>query len=194
MDRANESSMRRPLPDLWVARIFQAMQGNYGTRFLNQWKTGQTLADGTDAGVKNAMAFWAEKLGGFADQPERIKRTLDALPSEPPSLPQFIELCRMARPDDKPALPHKLTADEQRHQREKSLRLGEAVGSGKLRDGIDVHWATHPRSTMQIAMIFDAAKHDQRFKPCIEQMVSDGICTSEGRLLKVYRNQRWESA
>lgn len=189
MDRANESSMRRPLPDLWVARIFQAMQGNYGTRFLNQWKTGQTLADGTDAGVKNAMAFWAEKLGGFADQPERIKRTLDSLPADPPSLPQFVELCRAARQNDKPAIAHKLTNEERQHQSEMAKRLGDVVGAGKLRDGIDAHWATHPRSAAHLAFIFDAAKKDKRFQPCIEQMVSDGICTAEGRLLKAYRNQ-----
>ena len=194
VERANESSMRNPLPDLWVARIFQAMQGNYGTRFLNQWKTGQTLPDGTDAGVKNAMAFWADKLGGFSDQPERIKRVLDSLPTDPPSLPQFVELCRMARSDDKPALPHKPTAEEAEHQRDMAKRLGDAIGAGKMRDGIDEHWATHPRSAMQLGMIFDAAKRDPRFQPCIDQMVADGICTEGGVLLKAYRGcNSWET-
>lgn len=188
MDRANESSMRRPLPDSWVAKIFQAMQGNYGTRFLNQWKTGQSLPDGTDAGVRNAMGFWADKLGGFADRPACIRRVLDSLPTEPPSLPQFIELCRMSRPDDAaPMLPHKLTPEEREHQHEMSKRLGDVICHGKLKDGIDQHWATHPRSAMHLGFIFDAAKRDPRFKPCIEQMVGDGICTADGRLLKTYR-------
>lgn len=194
MDRAQESLMRRPLPDSWVAKIFQAMQGNYGTRFLNQWKTGQTLEDGTDAGVKNAMAFWADKLGGFAEQPERIRRVLDSLPPEPPSLPQFVELCRLARPDDKPALPHKPTAEERDHSREMSKRLGDALGVGKIKDGIDAHWATHPRSEMHLKFIFEAAKNDQRFRPCIAQMVEDGICTENGRLLKSYATGTWQRA
>jgi hypothetical protein len=175
-----------------VAKIFQALHGNYGSRFLNQWKTGQTLDDGTDAGVKNAMAFWAEKLGGFADQPERIRRVLDALPPEPPSLPQFVELCRAARPDEKPALDHKPTPEEREHQRELSRRLGDAIGGGKVRDGIDEHWATHPRSAYHLKFIFDAAKRDSRFAKCVDQMVADGICTVDGSLLKSYSGGTWQ--
>jgi hypothetical protein len=70
------------------------MQGHYGTRFLNMWKTGQTLSDGSDAGVVNAMNHWAEKLGGYKNSPETIKRALENLPVEPPSLPQFCEILR----------------------------------------------------------------------------------------------------
>src|SRR5690349_13610741 len=54
MDRADASLMSpQSLPERYVAKIFQEMQGNYGSRFLNQWKTGQVLADGTDAGIVN---------------------------------------------------------------------------------------------------------------------------------------------
>ena len=52
------------LPEGWIQRIFATMQGHYGTRFLNMWKTGQVLPDGTDAGVVNAMNHWSEKMGG----------------------------------------------------------------------------------------------------------------------------------
>ena len=93
----DESSMSRPpLPDRWVAKIFQEMQGNYGSRFLNQWKTGQQSPDGEDIGIKNAMASWAKKLGGFADMPDAIKSVLEYLPPDPPSLPEFVNLCREA--------------------------------------------------------------------------------------------------
>ena len=68
------------------------MQGNYGSRFMNQWKTGQTLPDGTDAGVVNAMNHWAEKMGGTSAA--TIKRALEQLPEEPPSLPQWMALLR----------------------------------------------------------------------------------------------------
>lgn len=70
------------------------MQGHYGTRFLNMWKTGQILSDGSDAGVVNAMNHWAEKLGGYKDNPEVLKIALERLPLEPPSLPQFLEILR----------------------------------------------------------------------------------------------------
>lgn len=84
--------MSSKLPDGWIQRIFATMQGNYGTRFMNQWKTGQTLPDGSDAGVVNAMNHWADKMGGTSAA--TIKRALENLPEEPPSLPQWINLLR----------------------------------------------------------------------------------------------------
>ena len=83
--------MRR-LPEGVIKRIFATMQGHYGTRFLNMWKTGQVLPDGTDAGVVNAMNHWDVKMGGTSW--ETIKRALEQLPEEPPTLPQFLSLLR----------------------------------------------------------------------------------------------------
>lgn len=60
------------------------------------WKTGQILSDGSDAGVMNAMNHWAEKLGGYKDHPETIKRGLENLPLDPPTLPQFMEILRQS--------------------------------------------------------------------------------------------------
>ncbi len=60
------------------------------------WKTGQVLPDGQDAGFANAMNVWSERLAGFKDSPETIKRVLECLPLDPPTLPQFLELCRHA--------------------------------------------------------------------------------------------------
>jgi len=101
------------LPDHWVQKIFVTLQGSYGTRFLNMWKTGQVLPDGNDAGVVNAMNLWAEKLGGYVDRPDVIKKVLDLLPHDPPTLPQFVELMRQAwTPPQTPALEHKWTEEE----------------------------------------------------------------------------------
>lgn len=196
MNRAAESStLRQPLHPSWVAKIFQTMQGNYGTRFLNQWKTGQQFEagphKGEDVGIRNAMNFWGEKLSGFSEAPERIARALESLPNDPPNLPEFVDLCRAAPKKSLPAIERKLTNDELDHQREMAKRIGDVIGIGKMRDGIDSFWATHPRSPAQLRMIFDAAKNDARFRPCIEQMVSDGICTESGGMLKVYRDQQF---
>jgi hypothetical protein len=92
------SSNRTPrrLPDSWVQKIFATMQGNYGSRFINMWKTGQILANGNDAGIDNAMNHWAEKLGGYKDNPETLRKVLDNLPPEPPTLPQFLQMLRQA--------------------------------------------------------------------------------------------------
>ena len=84
--------MSRKLPDGWIQRIFATLQGNYGSRFMNQWKTGQTLPYGLDAGVVNAMNHWSEKMAGTSA--ETIKRALEQLPEEPPTLPQFLALLR----------------------------------------------------------------------------------------------------
>ena len=112
MQEQSTSTPRR-LPDQWVQKIFATMQGHYGTRFLNMWKTGQVLPDGNDAGVVNAMNHWSEKLGGYVDRPDVIKKVLESLPIEPPSLPQFMELMRHAwTPPAVPMLEKKWTAEE----------------------------------------------------------------------------------
>jgi hypothetical protein len=101
------------LPDQWVQKIFATMQGHYGTRFLNMWKTGQVLPDGNDAGVVNAMNHWAEKLGWYVNSPNTIKEVLESLPIEPPSLPQFAEMLRHAyKPPVVPQIERKWTQEE----------------------------------------------------------------------------------
>ena len=77
------------------------------------WKTGQLLPDGNDAGVVNAMNLWAEKLGGYVDRPDVIKKVLDSLPHDPPSLPTFVDLMRQAwTPPPTLALEHKWTEEQ----------------------------------------------------------------------------------
>jgi hypothetical protein len=91
------------------------MQGHYGTRFINMWKTGQILPDGSDAGIVNAMTQWGEKLGGYQNSPETIKRALENLPNDPPSLPMFLQICRHNYvPPDVPKLEHHYTQDKER--------------------------------------------------------------------------------
>lgn len=109
------STSRQALPNEVIAWIFRELQGNYGSRFLNQWKTGQTTPGGSDAGVQNAMRTWARKLVGFSDQTHAIESVLEHLPNDPPSLPEFVALCRTAasRPrDSAPKLQHVMTPEE----------------------------------------------------------------------------------
>lgn len=138
----------------------------------------------------NAMAFWGDKLAGFADQPERIDYALKTLPEEPPSLPQFVKMCNSAPAKEVPALRYVPTAEDEERAREAAAQAAKAIKkiSG---DGIDVHWATHPRSVAQLRAIFEAASHDKRFAPCIAEMVEKGICTDDGHLLKTYRDGQW---
>lgn len=81
-----------------MRKLFGELQGNYGTRFLDMWRSGQTDTNGDDVGLQNAMDMWAEKLAGFRERPDAIRRVLDTLPPHPPTLPEFVALCRTSRP------------------------------------------------------------------------------------------------
>ena len=113
------NNLNRPLPSAWIGKIFATMQGHYGSRFVNMWKTGDMLQNGQDAGYMNAMQTWAEKLGGFADHPECIAYVLENLPDTPPTLPQFQDLCRRAPRKEPLKLVHSLTPEEIKRNKER---------------------------------------------------------------------------
>ncbi len=93
------------------------------------WKTGQTLSDGQDAGVVNAMNHWAEKLGGYKNNPEVLKLALERLPIEPPSLPQFLEILRHTHaPQVHPQITKQWTQEELARNKE---RAAEAIAKVK---------------------------------------------------------------
>ena len=129
MDTVAEQSSteQRSLLEVMVRRIFRELQGNYGSRFLNQWKTGQVV-DGHDTGMINAMRTWGKKLAGFSGHERAISRVLEHLPPEPPTLPAFLQLCRDAagrQNDDVPRLPHRMTPEEKAKADEAAKRLRE---------------------------------------------------------------------
>lgn len=188
--QTTESSTSPPttLPASWVAKIFATMQGHYGSRWLNLWKIGQTLPDGTDAGVKNAMAVWGEKLAGFIDQPERLKYTLEnALPTDPPSLPRFIELLRQA-PTSNPmmALEHRQTQEEIERSRETARALKTAT------EGRDhMQWAKRPRSQIALDYAFKASKRVPAIKDILSVLIEKCICTESGTLIHKWDGKDW---
>lgn len=55
-----------------------------------------------------------------------------------------------------------------------------------MKHHIDEHWAKHPRTQMHLNFIFEAAKKDRRFQNFIEQLINEGICTPDGKLLMKY--------
>ena len=70
------------------------MQANYGSRWTNLWKMGKTLPNGIDYGMANAMDTWAVKLASYQEKPEALRKVMDNLPLDPPSLPQFMDLLK----------------------------------------------------------------------------------------------------
>jgi len=130
--------LRQPLPANWINKIFSTMQGHYGSRFMNMWKTGDKMENGQDAGLYNAQKTWAEKLGGFENHPECIAYVLENLPDLPPTLPQFQDLCRRAPRNEPLKLGHTLTPDEINRNKERLDALKRAlegrVDAGKRLD------------------------------------------------------------
>lgn len=77
------------LRDTWVTEIFRRMELTFGSKFSNLWR---------NVDPEEMRRYWAEKLAGFADNPEAIKSAMDACDArtEPPNLPEFLQLCRDA--------------------------------------------------------------------------------------------------
>lgn len=120
--------MSNRLPDSWILKIFNTMQSHYGTRWMNMWKLGETLPNGLDVGMVNAMDAWAIKLGPYHDKPETLKKVLDHLPAEPPSLPQFMELLKNCYvPTNNLQIDNQLTEEQKQKNREKIQEILRTV-------------------------------------------------------------------
>jgi hypothetical protein len=80
--------------------VFRVLHGFYGNLFLNKFANGQLTKEKEDQGVISAKAIWAHGLHGF--ELSTIKTALGVCQTAhqefPPSLPQFIGLCRAAQP------------------------------------------------------------------------------------------------
>ncbi len=137
------------LPDSWVERIFDRMQGMYGSLWVDRWRSGETVQRGGrqfDRGLLNAKATWAEALAGFAGQPERIGRALESCRSKslPPTLPEFIELCRNQVAEQRVALPPPVPDADRR-----AANL-ERAATVRIRESGDRDWA-HQLRRMYLA-------------------------------------------
>src|SRR5262245_56483180 len=94
MERQSVSTEALPSP--WVDRLFQRFATHYGKPWLDMW------ADIPLADVKDA---WATELAGVTS--EQIGAALKHLGKFPPTLPEFVALCKppAARPEHRLLLP-----------------------------------------------------------------------------------------
>lgn len=76
-----------PLPALWIDRIWERLFAFYGSRFADFWSGGADQ-------IANIKKIWAEELSGYTV--DEIRIGLDACKKRdyPPSLPQFMSMCR----------------------------------------------------------------------------------------------------
>ncbi len=96
---ANELSTVQPqsfpekleaLPESWIDRIFARMEAAYGSLFLDRWR---------GCNIAEVKKVWAEELRSFSDYPQSFGVALRFMMDEckfPPTLPEFVLLCRKA--------------------------------------------------------------------------------------------------
>ena len=177
------------LPDAWIEKLFQRFEDYYGAKWAAQYGSFPR---------ERVKRTWAEELAGFSAKPECIASALSAQKSSPfpPTLPEFLGLCREALrrigDDVKPALTHKV---DHAKQAEFAAKL-KALVSNLNRGADPIFWATHPRSHLAWKYIQGAAKNDPtRFQPCVEKLKQDGVVSPEGRLIRKYEgNGKWVPA
>lgn len=189
----------RSLPGSWVDRIFDRMQGLYGSLWVERWRNGdmvQVAGRQMDAGLLNAKAVWSEELAGFASRPDCIKAALDACKSRslPPTLPEFAQGCRDAMRrigEGTQKLSHTLTTEELLQQRESAEKVAATVKSRPTEfDGLK--WAAHPRSKIAVQAVFNEAKSGNKvLSKVFDDLVTAGVVTPEGKALKLYINGEW---
>ncbi|WP_407280585.1 hypothetical protein U5817_09895 [Aromatoleum evansii] len=159
------------------------MQGLYGSLWVDRWRTGETVerAGRTfDRGLLLAKATWAEELAGFSDMPDRISKALEACRHRnmPPTLPEFLDLCRQQHGDAPKALPApRLSADEV------APRIAELARKVAKPQIGDTGWARGEppfvRGPWESAIIELAEKGDPRFIAILQEHVANGVIRSE---------------
>lgn len=90
-----------------AADVFKSLHGFYGTLFLSKFQTGQVDTQGRDMGIQSARSVWTVALSKF----DRVvigialDSVLDSHPEFPPSLPEFVAICKAKTPREayKPA-------------------------------------------------------------------------------------------
>ena len=81
------STSTEALPIAWIERLFEKMVSLYGHKFLDMWR---------DVDLQAVKTTWAAELGKLTR--DEIAKGANALMTQewPPTLPQFIKLCRPA--------------------------------------------------------------------------------------------------
>lgn len=184
---ATSPAKQPAFPERWIEELFDRMAAMYGAKFADQWR-------GIDPAKVRAM--WAEKLAGFADKPQAIKSALDALDERPfpPTLPEFLQLCREAAKrvgNSQPALP--LKPDPERAKAASARLMAQLTG--KAEDYDPLLWAKRPKSQKALDFVIDGAKRSEPLRQILADLKAAGVCSEAGKLLKRYKGQnQWVAA
>lgn len=98
---------KSPISLAVVANIFRTLRGRFGSQFVDRFRSGQLVPDGSpnagkDTGLLEAMDVWAHELRGLSETD--IRHGLDTKFKFPPSADEFVQAC-CGRDYTPPALP-----------------------------------------------------------------------------------------
>lgn len=178
---AQSTAQRCAFPDKWVDSLFDRLEAAYGSKWLNMW--GHTK-------LPNVKSLWAEKLSGFVDNPGSITFALNALDEHPfpPTLPEFIALCRKAPQPKRQTLP----APEPDKQKIEAAALeARRVTAGKQDP---VGWAKRPRSQYALDAVIDLAKRGDTFFAGVLDALREAGRVDGNKLVQRWDGQQWLSA
>jgi hypothetical protein len=129
-------STSEPLPTAWIEKLFERMTALYGSKFADMWR-------GTDP--EQVKALWSQELGKLSR--EEVTKGAQALMTLewPPSLPQFINLCR-PKLDAQKAFTEALNGLMARDRGEVGVWSHPAIFWAAVRVGaFDIKNATYPQ-------------------------------------------------
>lgn len=157
--------MSSPTP--WADRLFERFAALYGHQKLaTTWPV---------EGAAEVRQAWEEQLRRFS--PEVLRKALQALIDAagewPPTLPQFVGLCReFNRPEQAPAAAALAPATPtQAAQAAQAIdRIVAGIAKPPAWDYLD--WAKRPRSPQAVALLQRGAEADPRLRDILRELVA----------------------
>jgi len=159
--------MSSPTP--WADRLFARFAALYGNQKLaSTWPV---------EGAAEVRQAWEEQLRRFSPEVLRraIQALIDAAGEWPPTLPQFVGMCReFNRPEQAPAaaaLPAP-TPSEAAQASQAIDRIAAGMAKPPAWDFLD--WAKRPRSWQAVALVQRGAESDPRLRDILRDLVATG--------------------
>lgn len=154
-----------------VERLFDRFIGAFGAqKFGAMW-------DGVEE-RESVMHMWADQLSRFHQQTvgAALQSVIDSGREWPPTLPEFVALCRDAAITRSNAVgityqptptPRDVAQENLARIREMLSRIGEAGRADPL------HWARHPKSVKAVELMLRGAERDNRLREIVRGHVED---------------------
>ncbi|VWD20570.1 hypothetical protein [Burkholderia contaminans] len=166
------STFKRPewpldaLPQHWVEALFSKMAAFYGSRFASMWN---------GVNVVEVQKAWAIELGKLSrDQLKAGSDNLTALP-KPPTLPEFVALCRQARSEQAASAAPRLAFEP------KATEATVHANLGQIRPSIDRIMRREPTAEWAFKLVIRGTSLSGKpLTPSVTKCATDAITSPAG--------------